>query len=448
MALDYTIKYAEKFAERFRKAPLTSSAAGNEFEFTDAKGVRIYSMTPEPLSDYGRGSTRFGSVTDLAFTTQEMICSQEKAFTKHIEALDDADIAPDAVAGKFLRMEIDEVINPTMDKYRFRKWVEGAGVFLQQASITSSNVVEKIEALKGAMLDELVPDANLTLFVNTTVYVALKQADAVVDLEELGTRSVERGVVGFFDNMRVVPVPSSYFPSGVHFMIKAPRTTVDPVKLAQYQIIRGAVGYSGPVLQGLAYYDAFVLGVRCAGIGVCGTSSVRKAAPSVALDDGGTSVTITRASGTEFLYTTDGSDPRWSTTAIRVTTSTASVDIPEDGSPIRVYSVADNKIGAEVSVSDETPEFLTEPTLTYDEEAPTELSITPGEDTHGFIYYVTSGGVEGTKKFSAVAVTVEDLSPGDEVTAISATGLAGIIGIGDSYEIPTPDDPDAPDETP
>ena len=104
MALDYTVKYQQKIAERFKKASLTNAAAGHDYDFTGARGVKIYTMNTAALADYGRGSTRFGSVTDLEFPTQEMLCTQAKSFTKHIEALDNSDIAIDATAGKFLRM--------------------------------------------------------------------------------------------------------------------------------------------------------------------------------------------------------------------------------------------------------------------------------------------------------------------------------------------------------
>lgn len=74
------------------------------------------------------------------------------------------------------------------------------------------------------------------------------------------------------DGCVVKPVPTSWMPSGVHFMIKYRNCTADPVKLQQYDILEKVQGFSGPVVQGRIYYDAFVLDAKKAGIGVCKNS--------------------------------------------------------------------------------------------------------------------------------------------------------------------------------
>jgi len=348
MALDYTVKYSSKIAERFHKASVTDAAAGKEYEFTGARGVRIYSMVAADLADYTRGSTRYGSVTDLELTTQEMLCSQAKAFTKHIEALDNSDVAIDMAAGKFLRMELDEKVIPTMDKYRLKRWVMGAGTLKSMSDApTKSTIVGDIMDLKGKMGDNLVPDTNLTLYISNTYYIMLKQADAIVGLDggTYALNAVEKGVVGMFDGMKVVNVPSSYLPSNCYFVIKAKGTSADPVKLAQYDVIKKSVGYSGPVVQGLCYYDAFVIGAKNVGIGVAGSSACVLAAPVIT--NTSNVCTITAVSGVTFKYTVDGTDPRCSTTAA---TYASGVTLTA-GQKFRAIGTKDGCVGAEASSS-------------------------------------------------------------------------------------------------
>lgn len=343
--MDYSVKYAKKFAERFKQASVTNAAAGHDYEFTGAKAVRVYTMTPAELRDYERGGARFGAVTDLETTSQEMICSQEKSFTKHLEALDNSDIAPELTAGKFIRMEIDEVITPTMDKYRLKKWCMGAGTLRQAtAAPTKSTIVGDIMDLKSDMGDNLVPDTSLTLYIANKYYTMLKQADALDNLESLGTKAIEKGVVSAFDGMKVVKVPSTWLPAGVYFMIKAKGTSADPVKIAQYDIIEKAVGFSGPVVQGLCYYDAFVVGAKNKGIGVYGANTAVLDAPTLAIASH--KVTATAVSGVSFRYTVDGSDPRCSTTAD--TLPTAGVTLTE-GQTIRVVGTKDGCVGLEAT---------------------------------------------------------------------------------------------------
>ena len=344
MALDYTVKYASKIANRFKLASKTNRAAGHEYEFTGAKSVKIYSMVPAELTVYQRGGKRYGDVTDLEYTTQEMLCTQAKAFTKHLEALDGSDIAVETAAGKFLRMEIDERVVPMMDKYRLKKWVMGAATLKQMtAPPTKSTIVGDIMDLKGKMGDNLVPDTGLTLYISTTYFVLLKQADAIVGLEGMGTKAVKDGSVGTFDGMNVVPVPSSWLPSGVYFMIKAKGTSADPVKLTQYDVIKKSVGFSGPVVQGLVYYDAFVIGSKNVGIGVAGAKSAVLDAPSISVTSHAAS--ITAATGVTFRYTLDGTDPRYSSTA---ETYSAAVTLAE-GQTMRAVGTKDGCVGIEAT---------------------------------------------------------------------------------------------------
>lgn len=346
MALDYTVKYSQKIAERFRLASVTEAAAGKEYDFSGARAVRIYSMTPKELSDYGRGSTRFGTIGDVEYTTQEMLCSQAKSFAGHLEALDNSDIAIDASAGKFLRMELDERIIPAMDKWRLKKWVMEAATLEQMANAPTKNtIVGDIMTLKGKMGDNLVPDSNLTLFISYTYYPLLKQADAIVGINagSYNEKAIEKGVIGTFDGMKVVVVPTSYLPSNVYFVIKAKGCTADPVKLAQYDVIPKAVGYSGPVVQGLAYYDAFVIGAKNVGIGVAGSSAAVLNAPVIT---NSTHVcTISSVSGVTFYYTVDGTDPRSSTTRKQYTSSVTLTS----GQTMRAIGTKDGCVGIEAT---------------------------------------------------------------------------------------------------
>ena len=153
MALDYATKYQAEIAKRFTKKSVTRGAAGNDYSFTGARGIKIYSMPSSALSDYGRGSTRYGSVSDVEYTTQEMLCTQAKSFIKHLEKLDTEDISIEATGAKFLKVEMDEQVVPTMDKYRLKKWVMGAGTLKQMAAApTKGTIVGDIIELKLSLI--------------------------------------------------------------------------------------------------------------------------------------------------------------------------------------------------------------------------------------------------------------------------------------------------------
>ena len=274
MAVNYTTKYSSKIAERFKKGSVTDSATGNDYSFVGAKTVKVYSVDTVALNDFNRtaGSNRFGAVANLGDTVQEMTCTQDKSFTFAIDAGDMSDQAIDKAAGKALRRQIDEVVNPTVDKYRLSKWAAGGGIqHTPAATLTKNTIHGAIIDVNALMTDALVPMEGRTLFIGTDHYKLLVQADVIVGNDDLGKTAVSKGEVGMVDGCTVKPVPSGWMPEGVAFIIKYKNCTADPVKLQHYDVLPKVQGFDGPVVQGRIYYDAFVLDAKKNGIGVCKT---------------------------------------------------------------------------------------------------------------------------------------------------------------------------------
>lgn len=316
MAVNYTIKYEKQIAERFHKASITDSAAGHAYSFVGAKTIRVYSVDTVPETDYNRTAdgNRFGTPKNLGDTIQEMTMTKAPAFTFVIEPLDNSDQAIEKSAGQSLRRQLDEVTIPNMDKYRLRKWCEGANIQYQpSAAPTKSTIVEYIIDVNAQMTDAFVPVENRTLYIPTEYYKLLKQNPDFINLEGLGTKALAKGVVGEVDGCKVVTIPKSYLPSGVYFLIKYKGSSVDPVKLQQYDVLPKVQGYAGPVVQGVTYYDSFILGTKGDGVAVCGSASAILAAPTLSIASH--VVTITGAGSNTYKYTVDGTNPRYSMTA-------------------------------------------------------------------------------------------------------------------------------------
>ena len=343
--INYATKYAAKIAERFKRASVTDDDCGHEYTWIDPKSktIRIGSVNTVPETEYQRsGDARFGTTYDVGDTLQEMTCEKAPAFSFTIDALDGTDQAIEKSAAKALRRQLDEVTVPNMDKHRIKKWCMGANIQkLETAAPTKSTIGGLIIDLNAAMTDALVPLNNRTLYIGTEYYKLLKQMPDWVGIDSLGKKALAQGVVGEFDGCRVKPIPSSYMPKGVYFFIKYKGCTVDPVKLAQYDILPKVKGYSGPVVQGVTYYDSFVLGAKGDGLAVCGNASAILAAPTMAIASH--KVTITAADGVVFKYTTDGTNPRYSATA---QIYTAAVTLA-DGQTMRAIGTKDGSVGME-----------------------------------------------------------------------------------------------------
>ena len=345
MAVNYTTKYADKIAERFKKASITDAACGNEYSFVGAKTVKVYSVDVVPEQDYNRtaNGNRFGTPQNLGDTVQEMTMQEAKAFTFAIETVDNSDQAIEKAAGKALRRQLDEVTVPNMDKYRLKKWCMGANIqHLLSSDPTKSSIVEAIIDTNAQMTDALVPVENRWLYIPTEKYKLLKQNPDFINLEGLGSKALAKGVVGEVDGCKVIPIPKSYLPAGVYFLIKYKGSSVDPVKMQQYDVLPKVQGYAGPIVQGLTYYDSFILGTKGDGVAVCGNSTAILAAPEISVSSH--VATITSAGSNTYKYTLDGTNPRYSQTAAAYPSGGVTL---ASGQTMRVIQTKDGCVGIE-----------------------------------------------------------------------------------------------------
>lgn len=274
MAINLADKYSQKVQERFSLSSKTDAAAGHDYDFTGVKTIKIYSIDTVPTSNYTRsGTSRFGSLTELGDTTQELTLSQDKGFTFSIDAGNASEQFNIKHANKCLKREIDEVITPEIDTYRLAKWVAGNGLSADHAilsavdgELTEDNIVEAIFTAGATMSDNKVPVANRTLFIPELTFVKFKLSSVVMGADKIAEENIRKGYKGTIDGMKVVTVPSSLFPSGYNFIIKLKGATVDPMKLKNYRVHKNPMGVDGDVVEGRYIYDSFVLDSKCKGI--------------------------------------------------------------------------------------------------------------------------------------------------------------------------------------
>jgi len=323
-------------AERFTQRSLTDAYAGKSYDFSGVKSIKIYSVDSVPVGDYTRsGTARFGSLAELGDTVQEMVMTQDKGFTFSVDAGNNAEQLNIKQVTKRLKVNWDERATPLIDMYRFRTWMNGAGLVAAEASApTKANIVEKIMEGTAAMSNALVPLTNRTLFIRENLYIKVKLADEVVGIDKLGEKSVGTGVVGELDGMKIVRVPDSYFPAGVNFFIKYKNSTVDPMKLKTLRVHKNPMGIDGDVAECRFMHDAFVLGTKVNGLYVNGDAAKLCATPTITVASGKVTLAST-TTGAALKYTVDGTDPKTSPAA---QTWSAAADLPTGTELIRAYA--------------------------------------------------------------------------------------------------------------
>ena len=259
MAIEYASKYAAKVDERFVVASLTNAAVNNDFEFTGVDTVKVYSVPTVALNDYAlTGTNRYGTPEDLQNEVQSLVLTQDKAFTFIIDSKSEDDTMGAMEAGKALRRQIDEVVLPTVDKYRLAVMAKGAGK-------SATGAIDKDPAyaalLDGAaaLLDAGAPAKGRVAYVSSAFYKAIKLDGSFVHASDVAQNMLITGSVGMVDGINIIPVPASYLPSDVAFIVTHKMATVGPVKLQSYKIHDNPPGVNGKLVEGRIRYDAFVL---------------------------------------------------------------------------------------------------------------------------------------------------------------------------------------------
>ena len=313
MAINVANKYSTKLDERFHQKSVTDAFAGKDYDFVGVNAINVYSSDEGDFGDYTRsGSSRFGTIKELGDTVQTMRMTQDKGGTFSIDAGNAAEQFNVKQCNARMKATWDGKVTPSIDKYRLKKWVGGAGVVTVNATpLTGKTAIDAIVNMGAEMSNHLVPTDNRAIFIGHTLFAKCKLSDYIVGIDVLGKDAVANGSLGKLDGNDVYAIPDSYLPAGVNFVIFRKGASVDPVKNQTMRIQKNPLGIDGDVAEYRVMFDSFVLDKKAYAIGVHATAGSTTPTMSVS---GGT-LTLTAGEGETIKYTTDGSNPKTSSTA-------------------------------------------------------------------------------------------------------------------------------------
>lgn len=260
LTINLATKYADVIDERFALESLTATAVNSDYDFSGAQTVKVYAMDTAPLNDYvNSGYNRYGIPAELGDAVQELTMRKKRSFTFTIDRTNAAD-SPEGIrdAANALSRQLNEVVIPEIDMWRLLCMAQG-GAGSKTLVITASNAYSEFLGAMAEMTENKVPVAGRVAFVTPGYYSLLKQDGAFISAGDMAQDMLVKGQVGMVDGAAIVVVPSSYLPAGVSFLITHPCATTAPQKLAEYTIHENPPGIAGNLVEGLTYYDAFVL---------------------------------------------------------------------------------------------------------------------------------------------------------------------------------------------
>lgn len=259
MAVNYAEKYAGVVDERFREAAKSTPFVNANYDFDGAQTIKIYGIATSPMHNYAMsGANRYGTPEELSTKLQTVMLSQDRSFAFTIDKRNNLDTGGVLEAGSALSRQLNEVVIPEVDRYRFAKMILGAGT-REATALTKTNAYEAALDAAATLTDRSVPTDGRIFAVSPGYYKKIKQDSAFVKASDAGQSMVVSGALGMIDGMSVVVLPSSYLMGGLEFLIAHPVATCAAQKIAEYKVHEDAPGISGQLVEGRIYHDCFVL---------------------------------------------------------------------------------------------------------------------------------------------------------------------------------------------
>jgi len=263
-------EYQPIIEQRYKLGSLVWGKAKTKYDFTGVATVKRLTPQTQELNNYNPDETtgpRFGAVREIEDVENTYTITQNKSFNMSIDSSYNTKQKMIKRSGAMLKMETDEVVIPTKDKYALSVYANTSGI---QESIdgilTTDNVVSKIIAANVALVNEKVPEEDLLIWTGASNYGVMQLAKEFINLRGLGEKSVGKGVVGEMSGIRICRVPDSYMPDNVNFIAVDTRAIMNVDKHKLLRIITESENLDGALLQGHLMYDAFVVNQKKKGI--------------------------------------------------------------------------------------------------------------------------------------------------------------------------------------
>ena len=339
-------KYASKVQQAFSSGSIVQKRLNNNVDFIGARTVVVTTVGTVPLTDYDRSGTgsRYGEMKEVPDSIQELTMQQDKSFKAAIDKGNTLDQSINK-AGEFLGAEMREVVIPEKDRHALMVLAHQGGIIVGSTdALSDTNIMARARAARKHMVNKRVPLKGCTWWVTSDFINAIWECKQFVSLERLGTKAVVEGHMGNLFGAPVVEVPEDLMPENINFILAHKMSATSPAKIDECNQFPKSEDVSGQVITGRFYFDTFVIGSKANGIYVdvhTGTGLATVCAlPTIAEATGA----ITAATGCTVKYTTDGSDPRYSASAVVGKTPTAVT-----GTVVKAYQFKDGAYASGVA---------------------------------------------------------------------------------------------------
>lgn len=328
MAINLMTKYSGKLVKALEYANVLSGKTSTEFEWNGVKGIYLTSVKTVPLTDYNRNTTgnRFGGQNEVQDEQQYLELQKDRSVALTIDKGNYQEGMMLKKAGAVIADEMNEQVKPELEQFALNEWAKNAG---QYGTITDDDngqaILVDLMTIEAAFKNARIPnnerfaavDANLMPYIRS----ALTNADNITD------KMMFRGIVGRIGTINIIEVPHGDMPTGCWILAWQKRSVLNPQTITDADVHEKPENLSGVLINMRYRYGAFVVGKYANGVYALTAASQRATAIAAS------NARVINPGGKTVKYTVDGTDPRYSKSAVTITGS-SNVTVPSTDAPV------------------------------------------------------------------------------------------------------------------
>lgn len=329
MAINLFTKYSDKLPKWFSINSFTEGKVNPDYTWDGEKYIKVTDIITTALNNYSRsGTSRYGTPTDVQDWVQTMGVTQDKSYARVVDKGDNTQRAGLVNAALVGKKQTIEQVTPARDQRAFSEWSWGSGKTLAASTtLSKSNIVEFLISAETYMNNNGVPRTNRYMYVGETTRAMFRLATEFVGCDTITKDMVLYGKVGSIGTFDIISVPDSWLPTKVVFIATYKGSVFSPRVIKDMNLHVNPPGISGHLLEARYLYDSFVYGALANGVVIGVESGYKTVTPTATKGSTTTALASTTNSGTVTIkYTLDGTDPRYSDTALTYSTAFANPD--------------------------------------------------------------------------------------------------------------------------
>ena len=311
-------KYHDKLVTSLEYASDLAGKTTDEYKLDGGEGILLTSLVPQALNNYNMAATanRYGTPAEMQDTQQYIPWDYDKSYSITVDKANYQDGGYLKTAGAVVEEQNNSIVAPFIEQNFYGKLCMNAGKVVTGNAHSSSDIMSRLTAIEAWFRNNNIPKADRFVSVPTTVFQLIRHS--LTSLDNVTDRMLIKGLVGKIGSLNIIEVADSDLFTDVYLVAWYKKAALKAFDIKDLRVHQDPPGINGILVEFRARGVNAVIGKYSGGVYVDCKSTAKQANPSATVAG-----VITVGSSSDYtLYTLDGSDPRYSTTAVKITSGT------------------------------------------------------------------------------------------------------------------------------